>query len=102
MSKEYGIDDELFANVLAAFFCKVILDNTIAIDASKQLYEIAINEALKERNRELLSGMIYQKCSNTVKMDRWAGESAQEKLDLLKDQLTTFMKKTPSIVITNV
>ncbi len=99
LSKEYGIDDQLSADVLADFFYKIILDNAITPNASNQLFKIAIEESLKERDERLITGLIYHKCLNNLSNDQWAGQLAEEKLDLLKTQLTSYVSQNHSIVL---
>lgn len=97
LSADYGIADNTAAGVLANFFSKIILDDTIPESAAEEVFSIAIVKALAKRDAKLLGNTIYQICQKNAS-SVWETQLCKRKLDILQKQLSRFAEDFDPIV----
>jgi len=99
LSQEYGVDDKTAISILAGFFTKVIMDETIPPAIADEIFALTIGQGLVKRDRRLMARTILQICHQNIQDQVWSPQNSQAKMRILEKQLWGFAQGIDPIVI---
>lgn len=99
LSQEYGVDEKVATSILASFYTKLILDNSVPREMADEIFALTIKHGLMKRDRRMAANVIYQICLQNVQNYRWRNQNNKVKLDVLGKHLFGFAQGIDPIVI---
>jgi hypothetical protein len=99
LSQDYGVDEQVAISVLAAFFNKLILDDSLPPERADEIFALTIIQGLAKRDARMVANVIYQICLQNMPIRSWLSQKNREKFDILSRQLLAFAQGIDPVVI---
>ncbi|MEO8608277.1 MAG: hypothetical protein ABI690_10365 [Chloroflexota bacterium] len=99
LSQEYGVDDKTAGGIVASFFLKIILDDSVPTEIADEIFALTILESLAKREKRTMAIVVFQFCQQNLKNRNWVSQRSQAKLGVLDKQLSGFAHGIDPIII---
>ncbi|MEO8613627.1 MAG: hypothetical protein ABI600_00680 [Luteolibacter sp.] len=90
LSKENGVDDRTLVAILGQFFARVVKDESISKEIADEVFSIALVRTLSRSERTALRHPVLALCRHIVNSGIYSGRMCDEKLEILRLQVTQF------------
>ncbi|MBN8618419.1 MAG: hypothetical protein J0L63_05915 [Anaerolineae bacterium] len=99
LAQEYGVDDKTASGILASFFLKLILNDSVPAEIAEEIFALTIVQGLTRREKRIVAKVIMQMCQQNLRNIPFVSQRSWAKLTILDRQISGFAQGIDPIVI---